>query len=152
VLCDGTCRGRSGEECSSDTHLVFPYRGVYVRHLGRQQAIADANHVVFFNATESYQVSHPMAGGDRNFVVALSEEHLREQAPVPMLISSGTLRFRRQLQPIATPTQALAALLRHGLVNGTLEGLAAETELLTWGRIHRTSLERPPRIDAWLIG
>ena len=29
--------------------LVFPYRGVYVRHLGSDQAVAEANQVLFFN-------------------------------------------------------------------------------------------------------
>jgi hypothetical protein len=42
---------------------VFPYRGVYVRHLGLDQAVAEANQVLFFNAGEGYRVSHPVPGG-----------------------------------------------------------------------------------------
>src|ERR1700704_5016162 len=64
IRCGGECRHRSVEECVSMTHLVFPYRGIYLRHVGGDQAVADANHVLFFNAGEGYQVSHPMAGGD----------------------------------------------------------------------------------------
>jgi AraC family transcriptional regulator len=131
VRCAGTHRHCGAEEYSSATHLVFPYRGVYARHVGREQAIADANHVLFFNATEGYRVSHPVDGGDRSFVVALSEEFLRELAPAPMLIASGTLRFRHQHQRIDPHTQALVALLRHRLTDGALEGLAAETQLVT---------------------
>ena len=96
VRCAGTCRHRSAEECASVTHLVFPYRGVYVRHVGRRQAIADANQVLFFNATEGYQVSHPVEGGDDSLVVRLSEDLLRELAPAAMLTSVGALRFGRQ--------------------------------------------------------
>ena len=44
VRCSGTCRHRSVEECVSTTHLVFPYRGVYLRHVGDDQSVADANH------------------------------------------------------------------------------------------------------------
>lgn len=131
VQCADTYRHRGAEEYSSATHLVFPYRGVYTRHVGREQAIADANHVLFFNATEGYQVGHPIDGGDRSLVVVLSEEFLRELAPVPMLISSGTLRFHQQHRRIDPQAQALVALLRHRLTNAALEGLAAETQLLT---------------------
>ncbi|HLL25499.1 MAG TPA: hypothetical protein VK427_25355, partial [Kofleriaceae bacterium] len=35
VQCRGRCRHRGPEECATAFHLVFPYRGVYVRHLGR---------------------------------------------------------------------------------------------------------------------
>jgi hypothetical protein len=33
VHCTGDCRHRSDEECTALTHLVFPYRGVYMRHV-----------------------------------------------------------------------------------------------------------------------
>ena len=33
--------------------LVFPYRGVYVRHVGDDEAVAEANQVLFFNAGEA---------------------------------------------------------------------------------------------------
>jgi hypothetical protein len=47
VRCAGTCLHRGPEECASTTHLVFPYRGLYIRHVGQEQAVADANHVFF---------------------------------------------------------------------------------------------------------
>src|ERR1700726_284092 len=79
--CSGACRHRSAEECASTTHLVFAYRGVYMRHAGSDQAVADANHVLFFNSGQGYQVSHPIAGGDASLSLALSESVLRELAP-----------------------------------------------------------------------
>ena len=131
VRCAGTCCHRSAEEYTSATHLVFPYRGVYVRHVGREQAIGDANHVLFFNATESYQISHPVQGGDRNLGVLLADDLLRELAPTQMLSPEGALRFRRQHQRIGADVQAMAALLRQRLGNGMLDGLAAEILVLT---------------------
>ena len=50
VCCQGSCQHLSAEECANAAHLVFPYRGVYVRHLGRDEAVAEANQVLFFNA------------------------------------------------------------------------------------------------------
>ena len=131
VHCSGTCRHRSAEECVSATHLVFPYRGVYMRHVGTDQTVADANHVLFFNAGEGYQVSHPLAGGDASLSLGLSEPLLRELAPSSLLHDRGTPGFRRQHQRIDPRAQALVALLRHSLENGSIEPLEAEGLLLT---------------------
>jgi AraC-like DNA-binding protein len=130
IVCAGTCRHRGAEEYSAHTHLTFPYRGVYVRHVGRQQAVADANHVQFFNATETYRVSHPVSGGDHNLVVTLSEELLRELVPAETLTPGTTLRFRGQQHRIDARAHVLAATLRHGLSLGTLDALAGESLLL----------------------
>ncbi len=131
VHCGGTCRHRSAEECAATTQLVFPYRGVYLRHVGSDQAVADANHVLFFNAGEGYQVSHPVGGGDACLSLGLSEPLLRELAPAALLNNRGTLGFRRQHQRIDPRAQALVALLRHSLENGSIEPLEAEGLLLT---------------------
>lgn len=131
VACHGTCRHRSAEECSRSTHLVFPYRGVYVRHLGREQAVAEANQVLFFNAEESYSVSHPVSGGDACLSLAISEPLLRELAPKEQVREGGVLAFRRQRLRIDPRAQALVAMLRHSLNNGIAETLEAETLALT---------------------
>jgi AraC family transcriptional regulator len=131
VHCDGRCRHRSNEECTADTYLVFPYRGVYMRHVGSDQAVADANHVLFFNAGQAYQVSHPVDGGDASLSLGLSEALMRELVPASLLVKSGKLGFRRQAQRIDPRAQALVALLRHGLENQAIEPLEAEGLLLT---------------------
>jgi AraC-like DNA-binding protein len=131
VHCSGTCRHRGAEECVSATHLVFPYRGTYLRHVGSDQSVADANHVLLFNAGESYQVSHPVTGGDASLVLALSEPLLRELAPRPLLNKRDELGFRLQSLRIDPRAQALVALLRHSLQNGTIEALEAESLLLS---------------------
>jgi putative ABC transport system permease protein len=44
AICDVSCRGsqkhQSAEEFTKETHLVFPYRGLFVRHLGADDAVA----------------------------------------------------------------------------------------------------------------
>jgi AraC-like DNA-binding protein len=110
---------------------VFPYRGVYLRHLGSDQAVADANHVLFFNAQQGYQVSHPLDGGDACLSLDLSETLLAELAPKALLQPGADAAFRAQSQRIDARAQALVALLRHSLENGSIEALEAEALLLT---------------------
>src|SRR5712672_2475854 len=95
VACRGECRHKSAAEYSHATHLVFPYRGVYVRHLGDDDAVAEANQVVFFNATEGYRISHPVPGGDASLTLVISELQLREMAPRAFLRDGAALAFRR---------------------------------------------------------
>jgi hypothetical protein len=47
VECEGRCRHHSDEESTNATHVVFPYRGIYVRHLGADDAVAEANQVLY---------------------------------------------------------------------------------------------------------
>lgn len=131
VTCAGSCRHRTPEESASTTHLVFPYRGIYMRHVGRDQAVADANHVLFFNADEGYQVSHPVAGGDSSLSLSLTDSILCELVPAHILSDRAIAGFRHQHQGIDSRAQALVALLRHGLHNGTIEPLEAENLALT---------------------
>src|ERR1700682_3622015 len=94
VYCLGSCSHQTVEEFATATELVFPYRGVYVRHLGQDQAVAEANQVLFFNANEGYRVSHPVPGGDASLSLAINEVQLRELAPPIFLCDGATLAFR----------------------------------------------------------
>jgi AraC-like DNA-binding protein len=140
VICCGRHRQRSAEECSQATQLVFPYRGVYVRHLGRSEAVAEANQVLFFNATESYRVSHPVAGGDACLSVAIHEPLLRELVPRQHTLDGTTLAFKEQRRRIDARAQVLVALLRHSLIHRAAETLEAET--LTFTLVRRALNER----------
>ena len=131
TYCQGSCRDRSAEECTTTTQLVFPYRGVYVRHVGHDQTVAEANQVLFFNATESYRVSHPVTGGDGSLTLVISEPQLRELAPVTFLRDGATLAFRQQRLRIDARAQVLVALLRHTLHRNIAEPLEAESLALT---------------------
>ena len=131
VHCSGTCRHRSAEECAASTQLVFPYRGLYLRHVSSDQTVADANHVLFFNGQQGYQVSHPLDGGDACLSLQLSEALLAELAPRELTHGEESLTFRSQSLRIDARAQALVALLRHNLVNGGIEPLEAEALVLT---------------------
>jgi AraC family transcriptional regulator len=125
--CSGACRHRSEEECATDTRLIFAYRGVYVRHVGRDEAVAEANQVLFFNAFEGYRISHPVAGGDACLDLAIDEAMLHELVPRQSVREGKRLTFVHQRLRIDPRTQALVALLRHSLHKGVAEPLEAES-------------------------
>jgi AraC family transcriptional regulator len=131
TYCQGSCRHQSTEECTATTQLVFPYRGVYIRHLGSDQAVAEANQVLFFNASEGYRISHPVQGGDASLTLIISEPVLRELAPPTFLRDSPTLAFRQQRRRIDARAQVLVALLGHSLRHYIAEPLEAESLALT---------------------
>jgi len=131
VVCAGTCRHRSEEEFAETTCLVFPYRGVYVRHVGRSDSVAEANQLLLFSQGEGYRVSHPVEGGDACLSLAIGETWLRELAPPLELRDGATLAFRRQRLRIDARAQALVALVRHSLKTQGAETLEAETLVLT---------------------
>jgi AraC-like DNA-binding protein len=131
TYCPGSCAEQSAEEWTTTTQLVFPYRGAYVRHVGQDQAVAEANQVLFFNGHEGYRVSHPVRGGDASLTLDINEEQLREMAPPALVCDGARLAFRRQRLRIDARTQVLVALLRHSLREGIAEPLEAESLALT---------------------
>ncbi len=131
VHCRGECRHRSAEECATATHLVFPYRGLFLRHVGSTQSVADANHVLLFNAGQDYQVSHPASGGDACLSLSIAQPLLRELAPAELLQRRDEPVFHGQSLRIDERAQVLVALLRHSLRHGSIEPLEAESLALT---------------------
>ncbi|QND44971.1 helix-turn-helix transcriptional regulator (plasmid) [Rhizobium lusitanum] len=150
VICDGACRHKSAEECAHSTSLVYPYRGVFMRHVGRKDVVAEANQVLFFNREQEYRISHPIEGGDACIDVAIDETLLDELAPKDQAQTAEALIFRRQRRRIDPRAQALVALLRHSLKRGAAETLEAETLALTL--VRRSLGERTSHAAGATIG
>lgn len=140
VLCAGTCRHKGDIERSARTSLVFPYRGTYVRHVGDEDAVADASQVLFFHVGEDYQVSHPNPGGDASLALTVDDALLREIAPPALLRGTDPLRFRALRLRIDPRAQVLVAMLRHALHTGIAEPLEGESLALTL--VHRALAPR----------
>lgn len=131
VICNGACRHKSDEECAHRTSLVYPYRGVFMRHVGRNDTVAEANQMLFFNTAQGYRISHPVDGGDACIDLSIDEALLAELAPKDQIQPGELFGFRRQRRRIDPRAQALVALLRHGLHRKAAETLEAETLALT---------------------
>jgi AraC family transcriptional regulator len=134
IECAGMCQGRSDEEATRHTRLVFPYRGLFVRHLGQDDAVAEANQVLFFNAREGYRVSHPVAGGDSCLDLVIDEQLLLELTPRGYLRPGETAAFREQRLRIDPRAQAMVTLLRHTLRFNDTEPLEGESLALALAR------------------
>lgn len=132
VACAGSCQHKGAEECTHQTHLVFPYRGVYVRHVGRTETVADANQVMIFNDDEPFRVSHPLQGGDSNLSIRIRSADLLELVPAGYLANRHAVTLNRPRFRIDSPTQVMTARLRHCLKRGVLlDTLEGEIQALT---------------------
>lgn len=131
VVCTGECRHKSNEECAHRTSLVYPYRGVFKRHVGQNDAVAEANQVLFFNKEQGYRISHPVDGGDACLDLSIDEAILQELVPREQIQAGENTIFHRQRRRIDPRAQALVALLRHGLSRNIAESLEGETLALT---------------------
>lgn len=144
IVCSSTCRHKSAEECTSTTHLVFPYRGIFMRHVGQSEAVGDANQLIFFNNGEEYNISHPAEGGDACLSFLIAEDVLCELAPAGQIVDGGSLRFHRQHRGISPKAQALVALLRHRLTREIAEPI--EAEAVAFALVASALGERSPNV------
>jgi AraC family transcriptional regulator len=89
------------EETNDRNSIVFVRRGVFARTVRGEGLLADANHVLFFNAGEPYRIEHPVAGGDDCTIFSLSDAASRElvarHAPRLADQAGGPFRFRQAL-------------------------------------------------------
>jgi AraC-like DNA-binding protein len=131
LVCDGSGAHACPHAWEDATHLVFPYRGTWVRWRGDALAVAEAGQVLFFNAGDAYRFVHPLAGGDGSLAVRVEESMLRELAPKALLRDGEALAFAHERLRIDARAQALVALLRHSLREDIAEPLEAESLALT---------------------
>ena len=68
AVVDFRCRAHvaaeGGEEPNPTHSIVLVRRGVFRRTQQRETVVADANHVLLFNAGAPYRYAHPLPGGD----------------------------------------------------------------------------------------
>lgn len=115
VSCNGACRHRSEVECAAATHLVFAYRGSFLRHVGSEDTVADASRMIIFSPGQEYQISHPVAGGDDCLSIMVDPEALDELSGPGLLADRGKGVFSEQSLAIGPRSQALSITLTHGL-------------------------------------
>ena len=143
VRCRGTCKHRSSEECVSALHLVFPYRGFFMRHIGQREFVAEPDQLLFFNPDEPYRVSHPVAGGDACLSISLDDEIFPELAWGEGSNHPSKSKSREQQRRIDPRAQALLAILRYSFRNQIIGMVEAETLALT---LIRRSLGKTPSL------
>src|SRR5260370_12656040 len=100
VVCRGGGTPEGDEECGESTHFVLPYGGLYVRHVGRTQAVIEPSQMAVFNANEPYQVSHPVDGGAACVSIGLSAPTLLDLIPSDLLQGHDRAQLNRSNHPL----------------------------------------------------
>ena len=131
VCCDGAGQHTPAPQWREQTHLLLPYRGLFVRHRGDEICVAEAGQVLLCNAGDAARVTHPVPGGDSSLVLLIEPAMLREIAPAPLLRTGEPLAFVQERLRIDPRAQALVAMLRHSLREAIAEPLEAESLALT---------------------
>ena len=130
------CRARNSapgvEEVATDHLVVFSRSGLFVRHTGRRQTVADPNHVLFFNRGVPYRVSHPVAGGDDCTVFMLRPEILSQLiAPYePDVVDRPGAPFSLALTPSDARVYLLHRRLLQHLDGGAPDHVAVDEVVL----------------------
>jgi hypothetical protein len=79
VICRASQASAGGLEYSDTDTIVFPVRGVFVKHLSpRVEAIAEPTQALIFASGRPYRISHPLTSGDECLVLAFSPDALRD--------------------------------------------------------------------------
>lgn len=131
AVCDGGGDHAVDAAWHAHAHLVFPYRGLWVRHDGDELAVAEAGQVLLANAHAHHRTHHPVPGGDASLVVLVEETMLRELTPPALLREGDAFAFAEQRLRLDARASALVAMLRHSLREDIAEPLEAESLALT---------------------
>jgi AraC family transcriptional regulator len=121
-----------GQEEPNRSHaIVFVRRGVFRRAVEEEVLVADANHVLFFNAGRPYRYEHPVDGGDECTIVELDTETARELVRPHAPADAETERPFRHGHGLASPRAAglhyeLLRLLRTEAPRLAVEDAVAE--------------------------
>src|SRR5262249_11797491 len=124
-------RGLGAEDFSPQFQLSFPYRGVFIWHVGLDQVVGDANQILFVTGGEAFRLSTPRPGGFSELIVTPTRSVLREVTEASGFDLSDHPSFRARCR-MATPTiqGACAALLHQAKTHGATEVFEAEEHLL----------------------
>jgi hypothetical protein len=120
---------RSAEDYSPRTQICFPYRGVFIWHVGGQDIVGDANQVLFVPPGEAFRLSQLHRDGCSELIVTPRPDVVAE------LIGSVERPcvhplFRRRCRRADPVVQQASARFRQLVHTGELDELAADERLL----------------------
>lgn len=131
VQAEGGLSDNDGEEYSADFQVAFPYRGLFVWHVGRDEVVGDANQALFVTGGEHYRMKHPVGGGYAELIVTPASSVVAElgHASGGALASHSLFRRRsRRLNPLLQSLRAQILIRALGALSN--DALAAEEMVL----------------------
>jgi AraC-like DNA-binding protein len=133
--------------------VVFVRRGVFEKHVGGDGVVGDPNSVIFFNAGQPYQVTHPQAGGDRCTVLRVRPDVLAELLrPFRPAAADGVAPFPYAHGPCSPRTFLAHRLLVRAIERSdSLDPVETDETVLSLtaraiGEAHGARGERPERV------
>ena len=152
----GTPGSTAAAGFSPDFRVAFPYRGLLVWHVGRDDVVCDPNQVLFVTAGESYGMREPLPGGYGDLIITPELGVLTEIANAAEARLAAHPLFRRRSHRADPCLQRQVARLVHWATHGSnRDGLAAEEmvlDLLRSALAAEPPREQPSRSSARLIG
>jgi len=158
VACHAPKSGCSGEECCSVNQIVVPRRGVFMLHHRGAPVAADPNTALVFGMGDTYQISHPVDGGDQCTVLVF----------LPDLIEDALGSAATQHGTIDAATQLRINVLTHTMASGMTERLEAEERAVlvlnalamdfrssppsSWKRVNMFQQKRVEEVRALMAG
>ena len=135
VTCHAPQSGCSSEEWCSVAQVVVPRRGVFMLHHRGMPIIADPNTALVFGMGDTYQVSHPVDGGDQCTVLVFSPELVED--------ALGSVEARHST--IHAATQLSIHVLTHTMATGVTDRLEAEeSAILVLNALAKDFRSSPP--------
>jgi AraC family transcriptional regulator len=116
VSCHAPQSGYGGEEWCSTTQIIIPRRGVFMLNHHGAPIIADPNTALILGIGDTYQISHPVDGGDQCTVLVFRPELVEE--------ALGSVEARHGI--IQATTQLNIHVLTHLIVTRMADQLNAE--------------------------
>lgn len=116
VTCHAPRSDWSSEECCSVTQIVVPRRGLFMMHHQGTPIVADPNTALVFGMDDTYQVSHPVDGGDQCTVLVFRPELIED--------ALGNVKTRYRI--ITANTQLSLHVLTHMMTREVTDRLDAE--------------------------
>jgi AraC family transcriptional regulator len=116
VTCHAPQSGCSDEEWCSVTQIVVPRRGVFLLHHRGVPIVADPNTALVYSIGETYQISHPVDGGDQCTVLVFR----------PELMDEALGNVEVQHRTIHASTQLRIHVLTYTMATGLIDRLECE--------------------------
>jgi AraC family transcriptional regulator len=158
VTCHAPQSGYSSEEWCSVTQIVVPRRGVFMLNHTGAPIVADPNTALVYGMGDTYQISHPVDGGDQCTVLVFRPEILED--------ALGNVEVRHAT--IQAATQLSIHVLTHQMATGETDQLEAEERIvfilnslasdfrslpsLSWQRVSEFQKRRIEKVRALLAG
>jgi AraC family transcriptional regulator len=144
VRSPGAPEREGAEGFSPQFQVVFPYRGMLVWHVGRDDVVGDSNQVLFVTGGEEYRLSEPLPGGYAELIITPDPDVLAEIAETPAARLPAHPLFRRRSRRTSPALQSLRARFLHWAAGAcAVDGLAAEE--LTLALVRAALTDDAPR-------